>query len=234
MGVTYRFDAAKYVEVMTKGVDRGLIESMVRLGAEIKTMLSQPGSGRVYVRKSKSKTNYLGLNASAYKRALQTGNAKRLIVGKRVGAQTNLQGRFAYITRNDAAAILRANRAAGKRNRGLRALGFHKASAPGEPPAVDTGTLRRSWQTGFTGARPKTVGTRRVIRAGSSVKYARRLEYGGGALAARPYVAPALAKIAPTVRPLIAARVAEALRAAGFSGWNVAGVAMANRFGGKK
>lgn len=34
--------------------------------------------------------------------------------------------------------------------RNLREAGFHRASRPGEPPAVDTGTLRRSWQIGRT------------------------------------------------------------------------------------
>lgn len=34
--------------------------------------------------------------------------------------------------------------------RNLRESGFHRASRPGEPPAVDTGTLRRSWQIGRT------------------------------------------------------------------------------------
>ncbi len=234
MGVTYRFDAAKYVEVMTKGVDAGLIESMKRLGAEIKIMLSQPGGGRVYVRKSKAKSAALGLNKDALKLGLSTGKLKGLVIARRGGPAYGYQARFAYLTRNDAAAMLRARRARGLKNRNMLSLGFHKASAPGQPPAPLTGDLRKSWQVGFSGARPTTSGTRRVIRAGSNKPYARRLEYGGGALAARPYIAPAMAKIAPTVRPLIAARVAEALRAAGFSGWNVAGVAMANRFGGKK
>lgn len=234
MGVTYRFNTQQYVAVMTRGIDKALVERMAVLGATIKELLSKPGKGRVYVRKSKGKSAYLGFNRSAYKDAMNSSGFRRLVVGKRFGDASALQGRFAYVTRSDAAAILRARRDRGVRNRSLRSLGFHKASAPGDPPAVDTGNLRRSWQVGFGGARPTTVGTKRVIRAGSSVKYARRLEYGGGAIAARPYIAPALARVGPTVRPAIAAAVAEALRAAGYSGWNVAGVSMAQRFRGAK
>lgn len=42
----------------------------------------------------------------------------------------------------------RVNRGRGSRARNLRESGFHRASRPGSPPAVDTGMLRRSWQIG--------------------------------------------------------------------------------------
>lgn len=232
MGVKYRFETDKYLAAMIRGTDAALTESMVRFGGIVREMLSQPGTGRVYLRGQRTKGESHLISQKAARLAKKAG--------VRVSLTRHRGGLRAFVNRQEAAAILRdyreARKAKGKVGRGgtLRSLGFHKASAPGRPPAVDTGNLRRTWQVGFDRARPQAVGSKRVIRAGSNAKYARRLEYGGGSLAARPYVGPSLAKIAPTVRPLVAQRVAEALRAAGYSGWNVAGVSMASKFGMRK
>lgn len=199
----YRFDTAKMASALSTGIDRGLRAIMVTLGLEVKQMLSKPGHGRVYVRKSAgAKSSYLGFNKGALKKALGAESLRRLVVGKRSkdGQSSILQGRFASISRADAAAIIRQNRMDGKRNRSLRSMGFHKASAPGEPPAVDTGNLRRSWQTGFGAARSAPVLAtpgRRTLRVGSSAKYARRLEVGSGALKPRPYLAPSVKIVQP-------------------------------------
>jgi len=84
--------------------------------------------------------------------------------------------------------------------RNLRAQGFHRASAPGFPPAVNTGRLRASfiadqlgqWKYGFAriSRKDKTV----VLNFGSRVVYAPVLEYGNrrGTLRARPYLRPSL------------------------------------------
>ncbi len=78
--------------------------------------------------------------------------------------------------------------------RNLREKGFHQASAPGHPPAVDTGTLRRSWQVGqkdnFVSRRRINHPLRPTLSLGSAVKYARALQYGykPRKLEARPYV----------------------------------------------
>jgi hypothetical protein len=232
MGVTFRFEPQRYVAAMTQGADRALVELSLALGAEINRLLSTPGRGRVYLRGERTKGDAHLIKQRAVRLAKKAG--VRLSLTRHAG------GLRAFVSRAETASILRQMRrdraAGGRAGRGgtLRSLGFHKASAPGDPPAVDSGTLRRSWQTGFGKARPKTEGGKRVIRIGSNVKYARRLEYGGGAIAARPYVAPAMAKIGPTVRPKVAARIQEALNAAGISSWNVAGVSMANRFRGVK
>jgi hypothetical protein len=65
----------------------------------------------------------------------------------------------------------------------------HVASAPGEPPAVDTGALRNSIDM-------ETVGG--VLRVGSGLEKAPGLEFGtiedGGHIAPRPFMRPALAK----------------------------------------
>lgn len=82
--------------------------------------------------------------------------------------------------------------------RNLREKGFHQASAPGHPPAVDTGTLRRSWQAGVDHVKD----TRHIknpirpsIQLGTKIKYARALQYGWEPrnLKPRPYVNVAVA-----------------------------------------
>jgi hypothetical protein len=71
------------------------------------------------------------------------------------------------------------------------AYGYHRASAPGEPPAVDTGRLRRSIKTV-----DDTKGKNVLIRVGSDVEYAPDLEYGSKArnLLPRPYMRPSLTR----------------------------------------
>lgn len=68
-------------------------------------------------------------------------------------------------------------------------------SKPGEPPHVQTGTLRRNVWYGKakgdkTGKLSRLVGT--GIGNKQSVNYAMALEHGTGRMAARPYLAPAL------------------------------------------
>ena len=76
----------------------------------------------------------------------------------------------------------------------------HVASAPGEPPAIDTGQL---------------IGSVRVTRleamrwaVGTNTEYAAHLEYGTRKMAARPFLRPA----AERARPVFMAKVLEALR----------------------
>jgi HK97 gp10 family phage protein len=100
----------------------------------------------------------------------------------------------------------------------------HQASAPGYPPAVDTGRLRASistnWsssglQRGLVGAKAKpedgvgqpgpkfSVPFRVVI--GSNVAYAAYVEFGTKRMAARPYLRPAFDKYKGRVTKLLAA-----------------------------
>jgi hypothetical protein len=72
-----------------------------------------------------------------------------------------------------------------------RTYGSHTASAPGEPPAVRYGDLRRSI------GREKVGGT---IRVGSGLKRAAALEFGhryssGRILAPRPFMRPAVEQL---------------------------------------
>ena len=122
-----------------------------------------------------------------------------------------------HITRSELAGILLDRRLQGKKKRTLRSLGFHKASAPGDPPAVDTGNLRRSWQTGFRAAKPSPRGSFRRMAIGSNVVYARALEFGHGATKPRPYLRPSVRKVQPSAQSIMDAAVARAVQSAGLS-----------------
>lgn len=77
---------------------------------------------------------------------------------------------------------------------------IHKASAPGEPPAPDTGRLRVSGRTGSNEAELTATVT-------WSTEYAVDLEVGTSTMGERPFAAPALAQ----EKPDILKRAAEAV-----------------------
>src|SRR4051794_3668243 len=67
---------------------------------------------------------------------------------------------------------------------------IHRASAPGEAPASDTGRLVNSINTEVNKSALEAV-----VKAGSGlVKYAKYLEFGTFKIAARPFMFPALEK----------------------------------------
>lgn len=63
----------------------------------------------------------------------------------------------------------------------------HRASAKGQPPAPDTGHLRRSIQTSVSGSPPNIVGI-----VATNVEYAPTLEFGDNRVAPRPAWRPVL------------------------------------------
>lgn len=75
---------------------------------------------------------------------------------------------------------------------------IHRASAPGEAPAIDTGRLVNAIQTKQIGPLTWMVHTGRL-------RYAAILEYGSRRMAARPFLRPAAVK----VKPWLDARVRE-------------------------
>lgn len=91
----------------------------------------------------------------------------------------------------------------------LRGAVVHQASAPGEPPASDTGRLVNSIRTTYSA--DKLVGT---VVAGT--EYAPALEYGTQRMEPRPFMRPALAAKRDEIERRLERAVSDALRAAGF------------------
>lgn len=84
----------------------------------------------------------------------------------------------------------------------------HQASAPGEPPASDTGRLVSSIRTNY-----RNGGLVATISA--STAYAAYLEYGTRKMAPRPFMRPALANKREEVEELLASSVQRALAVLG-------------------
>lgn len=81
----------------------------------------------------------------------------------------------------------------------------HKASAPGEPPAVDTGSLVQSG-----------VITPNYEDISATVKWtsdhAEPLEFGTDKMEPRPFARPAVANKQKEINDIVASRIAEALK----------------------
>ena len=93
---------------------------------------------------------------------------------------------------------------------------FRTRSAPGEPPAVDTGTLRNSVQskpqyiagTGMT----SIVLTGLVAGVNKDARIPRWLEYGTSRMKARPFIAPSLKAIRPSVAGTISDQMQRSIK----------------------
>ena len=100
---------------------------------------------------------------------------------------------------------------------GAKKLGFYRTrSAPGEPPAVDTGTLRNSVQS-----KPQYVagiGMTSIVLAGlvagvnKDARIPRWLEYGTSRMNARPFIAPSLEVIRPSVAGTISDQMKRSIK----------------------
>jgi hypothetical protein len=89
-----------------------------------------------------------------------------------------------------------------------RGTHVHVASAPGEPPAPDTGRLVQSVHTAYE--RPRLAG--RVIE---STAYAAGLEFGTERVEPRPHMRPALTGSLPDIERDVANEVRRVLSAGG-------------------
>ena len=100
---------------------------------------------------------------------------------------------------------------------GAKKLGFFRTrSAPGEPPAVDTGTLRNSVQS-----KPQYVagtGMTSIVLAGlvagvnKDARIPRWLEEGTKYMKARPFIAPSLEVIRPSVAGTISDQMQRSIK----------------------
>jgi len=79
-----------------------------------------------------------------------------------------------------------------------RLYGKHRASAPGKPPAVDTGRLRSS----ITNEVEK-IGDGIIGRVGTNVKYSKWLEHGTPKMANRPWLFPAFERSKSRIKDLL-------------------------------
>ncbi|MCD8195891.1 MAG: HK97 gp10 family phage protein [Lachnospiraceae bacterium] len=100
--------------------------------------------------------------------------------------------------RNAALSVLRGARS-GKRYKKPGSSSRYTASAPGEPPAVRTGTLRRSWGLIAKGDSKKGSYTAGIY---TDVKYANYLEEGTGKMSARPYRDAIIEKAQPKIESI--------------------------------
>lgn len=83
--------------------------------------------------------------------------------------------------------------------------GNHQASAPGEPPASDTGRLVSSLRWEFTGSRLS-------IRIIAGTEYAAYLEFGTSIMLPRPFLRRAILETEAQGRKLIDAEVYKSFR----------------------
>ena len=86
----------------------------------------------------------------------------------------------------------------------------HKASAPGETPATDTGVLINSLISRLESATPK----RAKATFGPTVEYGVYLEYGTSKMEKRPYLRPAFDKKLSTIESTIREYVTSKLKGA--------------------
>lgn len=116
---------------------------------------------------------------------------QRRAIRKRVGAKTAQQ--------------LGLRRSAGKF---IVGFGFHRASAPGQPPASDTGNLVNSVK-----GEAATIDARGVhAKLRVNANYGQFLEEGTDRMAKRPYIAPAIRKEQPKFIRAVNNVVAQAVR----------------------
>lgn len=107
-----------------------------------------------------------------------TGPAARVILSATVRVERRAKQ---LLSRKGSGRVYRRGVTKGGRRR------FHQASAPGQPPAADTGLLRASINRELSADGRGLVG-----RVGTSVKYGRYLELGTTKMRARPFLRPAL------------------------------------------
>jgi HK97 gp10 family phage protein len=104
--------------------------------------------------------------------------------------------------RNEALRLIMQTSKTGRiyRTRGV----MHRASAPGEAPASDTGRLVGSISTAYDSSRLAGV-------VSANTKYAEFLEYGTATMAERPFMRPALANTQEKIVQAVEEEVAKVL-----------------------
>lgn len=137
-------------------------------------------------------------------------NASQLLLSSLVRAQLSKPG-TGRVYRVNKGKTKGRNLREKRRRIGKLVGGFHRASAPGFPPAVNTNRLRSSWSVSGTNQRNPDGGYAFIFRAisafvleyGSTLKYAPFLEYGNRRFRVnfepRPYLRPILPIATPKI-----------------------------------
>ena len=225
------FSAAKLQRMFDAAVYEGTLQAMVETQTEMQKMVSQPGRGRVYAKTAGGASRldrFMGQNVGLNKTA-----AEKVAVAQWWHGETKSKRKFRMKDALDAQTMERRKRtrkyvamrqgfnlsegdiasliASKKGARNLGDVGLHRASAPGDPPTVRKGGLRRAIQV----ARPrrKAAGTLKGWQMSIRLKYAEWLETGTTRMAARPYVQPTLDIMRERAPGIIKTRI----RSAGFT-----------------
>ena len=160
----------------------GTLEALVETQNRLLKKVSQRGRGRFYAISPRGEEG------------LQRVGGLNQFAARRIGLAGTAANRSALLRRPRGGAV-----------RNLRDAGVHQASAPGDPPAPDTGNLRKTIQL----AKPQRIRAANRIgwRIGIAAVYARALEYGYRRLLPRPYVAPVLSEMRTIGRRMIRNRL---------------------------
>lgn len=184
---------AKFANDVRAGAKLAVDAAAITLKAEIQIQLSKPGTGRYYAKAAL--TARVGVTGSItptqhqqYIKRRQKN--RRLNATRRAYARALNSGAIAFedVTRRD---VL---------------TGLHRASAPGESPAPDTGTLKRS---------AFIERTEKGSRVGVAVAYATALEFGtvragkdrNITILPRPFMRPALAAVKSNLGDVFVSRI---------------------------
>jgi hypothetical protein len=231
MPARHTFSAAKLQRSFDAAIYEGTLEAMIETQTEMQKMVSQPGRGRVYAkgaagakRLDRFMAEDVGLNKdSAQKVAAarfahtESGTRKRFNIknvldaatlARRARTRKYVAMRKGFTLSDDAIKGLIGSKKGAKN---LGDVGLHRASAPGDPPTVKLGGLRRSIQVAKP--RRKGAGNLKGWQITLLNKYAKWLEDGTDNMEARPYVAPTLAIMQKRVPDIIKGRI----RLAGFN-----------------
>jgi HK97 gp10 family phage protein len=108
-------------------------------------------------------------------------------------------------------AAVKVSMAASRSGTGLL-IGGHQASAPGEPPAIDTGNLVNSIKTELVSSNEQSA----LAQVGTGVEYAEPLEFGTSRIAPRPFMRPAwdnnIEKVKETIRKIAKSNITSAAK----------------------
>jgi hypothetical protein len=107
----------------------------------------------------------------------------------------------------------------GRTKKGRKRWTPNPRSLPGDPPARQTGALRRSWRTGIKSS--KVFGNNVALTTGSDLVYAKHLETGTRRMRARPYLERSIRAVrdfdSPTAREIVLSEVARVAKKYGSS-----------------